>query len=298
MRVIINQRSGNLPGGGEHIVKLLQRPGLEVRLDVCESDAQLVQMATRLAREDDRLIVAGGGDGTLNAVAAPLIGTDKVFGILPLGTFNHFAKDLRIPLDLAEAVKVIHQGYTTRVDVGRVNDHYFLNNSSIGIYSTFVRRRKRQEQLYKRSKWRAFWGAALTLIGRYPVLDLYLTAHQQELSRRTPFLFVGNNQYQWNGPGIGQRSQLDQGHLSIFIAHPTSRWGLIRLAWRALFGALQPGIDCDAFLATEARIQTRRNHIHVAADGEVFSMKGATLHYQICPRALEVIIPNPQSPST
>ena len=75
------------------------------------------------------LVIAGGGDGTISAVASVLAGTGKVLGVLPLGTRNHFARDLGISGDLAEAVRVLSEGMERRVDVGEVNGRVFINNS-------------------------------------------------------------------------------------------------------------------------------------------------------------------------
>src|SRR3954447_6264864 len=86
-------------------------------------------------------VVAAGGDGTVSAVASALAGTDRVMGVLPAGTLNHFAKDLRLPLTLADAARVIAAARTTGVDVGEVNGRCFVNNSSIGLYPHVVVKR-------------------------------------------------------------------------------------------------------------------------------------------------------------
>ena len=105
--------------------------------------------------------MAGGGDGTVNTVASAVIDTDKTFGVLPLGTLNHFAKDLHIPLDLEAAARTIIAGHTTQVDVGEVNDEIFLNNSSLGLYPRLVQKRKKKQRLGSR-KWAAFFWAAIS----------------------------------------------------------------------------------------------------------------------------------------
>lgn len=78
-------------------------------------------------------MVVGGGDGTLHTAANALARTDISLGILPLGTFNHFAKDLELPLDLEEAIHTVSTGMTKAVDLGEVNGHLFLNNASMVI---------------------------------------------------------------------------------------------------------------------------------------------------------------------
>ena len=204
-----------------------------------------------------KTIVAGGGDGTLNAVASALTGTDVAFGILPLGTLNHFAKDLGIPLDLDEAIAIIAQGHSIRVDTGEINGRIFLNNSSLGLYPETVRRRERQQRQLGRGKWLAFFWAAVAALRRYPFLDLTIYVDQQAHQRRTPFVFIGNNRYLMEGFNIGVRERLDGGTLSLYVVQRTGRLGLLALALRALFGRLRQARDFDMLCAQKIDIGTR-----------------------------------------
>src|SRR6185503_2272868 len=101
-------------------------------------------------------VVAGGGDGTLNTIAAALAGTGKPFGVLPLGTHNHFAKDMAVPLDLAAAVAALARGVARGrfrdVDVGEVNGRLFLNFSGIGLHPLVVKHRDVQRAVLGRNK--------------------------------------------------------------------------------------------------------------------------------------------------
>ncbi len=118
------------------------------------------------------IIVAGGGDGTINAVAAVVAGTRTGFGVLPLGTLNHFAKDCGIPLKLDAAIDTIATGVRRWVDVGEVNDRVFLNNSSLGLYPDIVRDRENQQEHLGRGKWLAACWATLGALRRYPFLGV------------------------------------------------------------------------------------------------------------------------------
>ncbi|MGB8507422.1 MAG: diacylglycerol kinase family protein, partial [Pyrinomonadaceae bacterium] len=214
-------------------------------------------------------------------------------GVLPLGTLNHFAKDLGIPLTLADAARNVGSGRTTRVDVGEVNGHIFINNSSLGLYPRIVRRREKLQQRLggRGGKWPAFLWAALSVLRRYPFLNVRLSADGGEIARRTPFVFVGNNEYRMEGFQIGGRACLDAGRLSLYVTHRTGRWGLLRLALRALFGRLREAKDFDAVCAVEIFVETHRpKHIPVAIDGEVMALT-TPLHYRVRPGALRVIVP-------
>ena len=240
------------------------------------------------------MIVVGGGDGSLTAAAAMLIGTDTAFGILPLGTLNHFAKDLRIPLDLDAAIKTIAGGHTQKVDVGTVNDRVFLNNSSLGLYPKAVAGREALRQRLGRDKWPALAWAALAVLRRYPTLNVSIDVDGKELARRTPFVFIGNNWYEMEGFGIGQRGRLDGAVLSLYVGNRTGRLGLLRLAMRALFRRLRQAKDFDMTSAKSIRVETRRNPLRVAIDGERCYMR-APLHYRVVVAALSVVVPGTPS---
>ncbi len=238
-----------------------------------------------------RAIGAGGGDGTISTVAARLVGTDKALGVLPLGTLNHFAKDLRIPLGLEEAARNVCEGREVSVDVGEVNGQVFVNNSSLGLYPRIVRRREKLQEREGSGKWAAFMRASLAVLRRYPFLYVRLDADGQRIVRKTPFVFVGNNEYEMESLQMGGRACLDAGCLSLYVAHRTGRLGLLRLALSALFGRLRRAHDFDALNAQEIWVETRRpKRLPVATDGEVNVMT-TPLRYRVRPGALKVIVP-------
>ncbi len=290
--VIINASSGTNEKGQavELLSEIFASSEIDARIDLAESGEEIIDLTRRAVKEDRAPIVAGGGDGTINAVASELVGTDRVLGVLPLGTLNHFAKDLKIPLDLKEAARTIIEGREMRVDVGEVNGRIFLNNSSLGLYPSIVHRREQQQERLGRGKWPAFFWAALSVLRRYPFLDVRLEMDEGKLVRRTPFVFIGNNEYEMESFNIGARSCMDAGQLSLYIAHRTGRMGLLRLAWRALFGGLREEQDFDALCTQEVWIETKRKRLRVATDGEVTIMK-TPLHYRVRPRTLRVIVP-------
>lgn len=296
MTVIINATSGadDKKEACEILSRILKEGGADVRLMLARSGAEIVEFARRAAqgKEDDngRLIVAGGGDGTISAVASELVGTNRTLGVLPMGTLNHFAKDLNIPLDLEEAARILLTGRAVNVDVGEVNGRTFLNNSSLGLYPKIVRRREKQQERLGRGKWFAFVWATLFVLRRYPFLDVRLSTDHHALVRRTPFVFVGNNEYEMENLNVGARSCLDAGQLSLYVTHRTGRLGLLRLALRALFGGLANERDFDALCTKELWIETRRKRLSVAIDGEVTLMR-TPLHYRVRPGALRVLAP-------
>ena len=225
----------------------------------------------------------------MNTVAAAVIDSDKILGVLPLGTLNHFARDLQIPFDLEAAADTIIGGQTIEVDVAEVNDRIFLNNSSLGLYPIIVRERQKRERLGF-GKWPAFIWATIQALRRYPFLDVRLRVNNEALDRTTPFVFVGNNEYAMDLFNIGLRERLDRGVLSIYITHRTSRLKLIGLALRAIFGQLRNDKDFVALRSNEVKIQTAHKRLRIAFDGEI-GVIDTPLQYRIRQRALKVIVP-------
>ena len=247
---------------------------VDAHLALADSGAELRDLAQAAVEGPVEVIVAGGGDGTINTVASLVIEHNKVLGVLPFGTLNHFAKDLQIPLELDGAIKTIAAGHELQVDVGEVNENIFINNSSLGLYPIIVREREKQQRLGW-SKGPAYIWAAMATMRRYPFLDVRIGVDGQELKRRTPFVFIGNNEYQMETFNIGGRACLDKGELSLYIANRTGRWGLIRLALHALLGGLHQEKDFLAMCTKEIWIETRHKHLRVALDGEVTVLPAA-----------------------
>lgn len=291
IEVILNARSGTNDKNAvqRRLQELFVASGIDARISIARTGVGVVELAQQAAWSDADVIVAGGGDGTINSVASAVIKSGKTMAVLPFGTMNHFAKDLHIPLDLEGAIETIVAGHSSNIDVGEVNGRIFVNNSSLGLYPSIVRERQRQQRLGW-GKWPAYVWAALAVLRRYPFLNIRLSVDGKELVSRTPFVFIGNNEYEMETLNIGGRACLDAGKLSLYMSDRTSRLGLIRLALRALFGGLRQDKDFIALCTKEVWIETRHKRVRVALDGEVEVME-PPLHYRVRPRALRVLAP-------
>ena len=291
IEVIVNSSSGS--GHEEGIEKTLAQAfkaaGVDARISMARTGSEVIALAQRAARGDAEVVVAGGGDGTISSVASAVIDTNKLLGVLPFGTMNHFAKDLGIPLDLAAAVETIAAGHQTEVDVGEVNGHVFINNSSLGLYPIIIHKRQKQQRLGW-GKWPAYVWAAFAVLRRYPFLSVRVAVDSAELNSHTPFVFIGNNKYEMETLNIGRRAHLDKGELSLYMTNRTGRLGLVRLALRALLSGLHQEKDFVALCTKEIWIETRHKHLRVALDGEVTRIV-PPLNYRAHPRALRVLTP-------
>lgn len=255
-------------------------------------DAAERALAQARRGETDALIV-GGGDGTVRTLASVLAGTGVPLGVIPLGTLNHFAKDLGIPLAVADAAATIAAGRTRIVDLAEVNGEAFINNSSIGIYPYMVIDRERRMAQHKLAKWMAMVPAFFRMFRHFPRRRLRISAEDFARPYRTPCLFVGNNEYGIELFTFGRRQRLDTGKLWFYVVKPRSPWEFFLMVCRLCFGHLDQVRDLDTFQLMEAEISAKTSRLPVALDGEVKIMH-TPLHYRSRPGALRVIVPEPK----
>lgn len=290
--VLLNPRSGAEPRDGRHrqIETLFREAGLEATIRTLEPGADPAAAARDAAASSDA-VVAGGGDGTVSAVATALAGTPVPLGVLPLGTLNHFARDSRIPLDLKQAVAVIADGHIAAVDVGRVNGRCFLNNVSLGLYPDIVELRD-QLRRQGRKKWLAFVSATMTVVWSYRGIAVSMASDDASWAGRTPFVFVGNNEYTVDGLHLGSRPSLDSGRLVAYASPRVRSRALPLLVARALVGR---GLRSGAFEIVAGRELVVRYpsaaRVRVAIDGEVATMT-TPMRFESQPRALRMFAPH------
>src|SRR5688572_31184974 len=262
-----------------------------VEAEVQAVPASRLEEAARMAASSPAdTIVFGGGDGTLSTGAAALAGGPRILGVLPRGTFNHFARDLGIPLELEDAVRTIAGGHVRAVDLGEAGGRTFLNNASIGLYPELVRTRDEIRRHHGMSKGPAMLRAAREVLRDPPFLGVALRVFDDVARVKTPFVFIGNNRYEMKLFSLGARSALDRGELSLYVARNARKWGIVRLALRALVGRLRQDKEFEAITVPEVEVATPRRLVRVALDGELFRME-SPIRFRIRPRALRVLAP-------
>jgi diacylglycerol kinase family enzyme len=293
--VVLNRFSGGTDDQevATRVREAFRSAGAVAEVRIADSSEEVAAITREAASGPSDVVVAGGGDGTIGSVASVLADSEKTLGVLPLGTLNHFAKDLAIPLDLVGAARNVLEGRVTKVDVGEVNGRTFVNNSSLGLYPRIVRNREERRERLGWGKWPAFVWATLHALHRHRSLDLVLTVDGREIHRRTPFVFVGNNAYEMEGFDIGTRDRLDRGELSVYLAPRARPLDLVFLGLRALLRRLRGATGFEFLRATELRIMTCGDRARVATDGEV-ALLPTPLRYRVRRLALSVIVPGEQ----
>lgn len=279
--------------GEARVAQAFQAARLEASIHVV-AGAELADRIRAAVSPDEHTIVVGGGDGSLSTAAGVLAGGTNPLGVLPLGTLNHFAKDLGIPLALEEAVHTIAQGHSREIDVGEVNGQVFVNNSSIGLYPRAVEERDEQRERHGWSKWPAMLSAAIAVVREFRLLRVSIHADGRMRNLKTPFVFVGNNEYEMSLFSMGTRTCMDGGRLGLYIAKTAGRAGLARVALHAIVGRLDQSKEFESLCVQAFDIESRRASLRVSRDGEVTRMS-PPLRYRTRPRALRVIVPAPSS---
>ena len=243
------------------------------------------------AEDRPAAVVVAGGDGTVSCAAGAAAGTDIVLGALPLGTFNHFAKDIDLPDSLGAAVSALVRGEVRSIDAAEVNGRVFVNNSVLGLYPDLVAVRDRIRDKRGWGKVRAVPLALVEVLRRFSLHRLDLSGPGYERRRvRTPLVFVGNGVF-GNEPGRAPtRDDLADGSLGIAVSRAVSRWGLVRSGVRALVSGADATGDIDTVALSELTVDAHVRHVRVAVDGEICWME-SPLRYRIRPGALQVLAP-------
>lgn len=230
-----------------------------------------------------------GGDGTVSAAAAALVGTDVDLVVIPAGTFNHFARDHGIPTDFGAACAIAHSSSVVRVDVGRVNGRVFLNTSSVGVYANYVRIRERHEPRF--GYWLSSFYAMTRAFMRVRPFQLRFESGLTSRPYVTPLAFIALGERELKLPRLGGRVANGHHGLHVMIVNGRRRARLVALSFAAAargVRAVSRTPHLDSFIVPRCTIEQR--HSTVAVDGEVVTLR-SPLEYELLPGALRVVVP-------
>ncbi len=268
--VVMNAGSGK-GEDAERVREAFKTLDVPVTLMLVTDGSRITATAKKAIDEGYPTIVAAGGDGTICAVAAALRDSGRTMGILPLGTFNYFARSLDLPEELEAAVGVVCAAHTAQVRVATINDRVFLNNASLGIYPAILETREDIYERWGRSRTAAYWSVLKTLARMGRPMKLRISADGQERMVRTPLAFVVNNAYQLEQIGLEGADRIAAGELVVFIAHNSTRLGMVRHALALAVGQAAESRNFEMMSGRSVGIEivTRRRKPHqVARDGE------------------------------
>lgn len=307
--IVLNAGSGGRDAASvrNNLAKLFHEAGQPYELLLCRRPrdlSALTEQAVDQARRRDGVVVAAGGDGTIRFVAQGVLAAGLPFGVLPLGTFNYFARDNGLPQDPVAAAEALlaglRAGCERPVQVGQLNDQIFLVNASLGLYPQLLADREKFKQQHGRSRMMARWAGLLTLLRRDTrmLLRIEYTGGQQANGADVipaSMIFVGNNSLQLGEVGLATEAQsVQHGQLAALALPPMSASERVAVALRSMLGQLGDAPNVTHFacrqLVVEPLSRHQRQYVKVAMDGEGARMR-PPLVFRVAPRSLRLIVP-------
>lgn len=301
--IILNAGSGKRDAKSQPdaIAAAFAALGSSCTIKLFEGGAQIEAHTRTAVAEGFTTIVAAGGDGTICGVASALRGSKTAMGILPLGTFNYFARSLDLPMDLESAVKVIVEAHSRALRIATVNNQVFLNNASLGAYPAILETREDIYKRWGRSRVAAYWAVIKTLGTVRPPLHLRITTDGHMRTFRSPLVFVVNNAYQLTQLAVEGADHIEDGKLVGFVAPDAGRFEMIQMAMRIALGRGLPKWKFTVLGGADIlieRLGRRAGHRQtVARDGERERIAGP-FHLQVVENALTVLVPQTDTGAT
>lgn len=293
--VIINAGSGKKSGDAKHAA-LIERIKDHDRVTIAQLSpgADITEHAAQGVAQGYGTIVAAGGDGTISGVCAALSGTDVKLGVIPLGTFNFFARSLGIPQDPDDAWDVIRTGHSRTVSIGEINGQRFINNASIGAYATVLKVRESVYDRWGRSRLTAYWSVIKAMLTLYRSLRMRITVDGVTHDVRSPMAFAAVRPYQLEEYGLPGAQIIRGGALVVYLAPKGGRLNLLWTALKVLRRNVQRNEDYAMLTGREIVIETFRRQRLVAWDGERSRMRDP-FHFKMLQDDLTVIVPAMES---
>lgn len=295
--VIMNDASGggHKPDERSVIEEILNQSGRDAQVWTARHPRELPVLAHRAAKSRGGILAGAGGDGTLNAVASVARALGLPFGLIPLGTFNYFARQLGIPLTSAAAATNLVSGVIRPVAIGDVNGHLFLNNASIGLYRRLLERREIDKRRFGRSRAVALLSGIAFLLREHQPYQLVLNIDKKEVKLSTLTVFFGRNALQMEQLGLDEALCVARGELAVLALRDVGRPELLRLALRGALADLESAENLQQGCASEVRVERiggESRQLRVAIDGESILCR-LPLVVRSIPGGLQVVTPEP-----
>ena len=270
-------------------------PASAVRIGKGEDVEGKAEPAVLKAKADNGIVVAAGGDGTINSVAGLCYKHGVTLGVLPLGTYNYFARDLGIPLETEGAVDVLIAQNEKSVAIGLIEGRVFLVNASIGLYTDIIETRERYKAKLGRYRFVALVATVVSLFRAQKHLTCKVKSAKEEISQKALAVFIGNNALQLENIGLTPAEHSDPDALAIIIVKRMTLFQKCRMLFWAMFRNLRVEERVDHYTATDFTIETSKKYVTAVLDGEIMNFT-SPLVFQAKPGGLKVIAPIKSAP--
>tara|TARA_R110002051_G_scaffold186292_1_gene255736 strand:+ start:122976 stop:123923 length:948 start_codon:yes stop_codon:yes gene_type:complete len=276
------------------VARIMQEANRRYELIAVDDGSELIpaaKKALKLAKEQRGVVVAVGGDGTLNAVSQVVLGSGVPFGILPQGTFNYFGRCYGISQNTEIAARCLVDAKIQPVNVGLLNDKVFLVNASLGLYPQLLEDREAYKQRFGRSRLVALWSALVTLFKAHRQLKVQIDYEGKQRALRTPTIVVDNNALQLKHMGLNETKELQHNYLVALTSKPLSTLSLYGLLLRGLMSRLgeDQNLISFGFHTMTVRLGRGRKRTKVAMDGEISYMH-SPLVFKVAEHQLALLV--------
>ena len=300
LSMIYNEKSGFHASHHDEIYEKLMTlwtsHGFEIQVFDIGSEPDIQSLMKKVFQRHEKyhtqgVIVAAGGDGTLNAVASQMLKQQIPMGILPMGTFNYVARVLHIPLDILEAAEVIATGEQRASHVACINDQIYLNNASLGLYPLFIKKREEYNRKFGRFPLNAYTSGLDVLIRDWKELKLEVEVDDKKYPVKTPLIFFGNNQLQLEELKLKVSKCAELGEIAGVVIAKGDKLTLFKTLFQTIRGKLEQASDVYSFGAQKVTVYSRKPKLTVALDGEIVSMS-TPLDLHVEKNALNIMVPH------
>ncbi|RWK42023.1 diacylglycerol kinase family protein [Mesorhizobium sp.] len=283
-------RSIDLPAFIDRMRQTLEAAGHCIDIEIAAGKDIVATLERIASRHSVDIVLAGGGDGTISAAAARLMGRKKALAILPAGTMNLFARGLGIPLTLDAAIKSFADGEVIAVDLATANGQPFVHQFSIGMHAKMVQLRQAMEFGSRLGKMRASIKAAWAAINNPSAMKVTLIIGDAEIVTRTTGIGITNNLF-----GEGHLPYADNpagGVLGIYVTVARRRGELVRLLFDMARGKWRDSEHVEIHQADRVvlKVHSAARKLRAVMDGELIRL-GRETTIEIHPGALNVLVP-------
>lgn len=269
-------------------IAALREAGIEVKEAILARDkAETEQLLKREIKQGARMVVIGGGDGTLSTCAGFLVGSNVAMAVLPLGTGNTFARSIGIPIDLKGAVETIAHSRIEAIDIGKCNGHYFLNSVSLGLSAEIAGALTSEAK--KRLGLLAWPIIGSKVVSRHRSLKVRVLSKERSFTVRTHQLMIANGRYVAGPIKASEEASLQDHELTVFALGGRSKRELVMAAWHWLRHSHREAREVPFFETKHLRVESLGRRVRANIDGELIGR--TPLELSVIPRGLRVVVP-------
>lgn len=285
---IINPISGD----GKHnlsrtvLEKYFSEKEFKIAVDYSNHKHHAIMLTHNAVAKNPDYIVACGGDGTINEVASCLVNTRIKLGIIPIGSGNGLASNLKIPKLLEQATEVIRNGKTQCIDIGKVNQQYFFSNMGIGIDALIIKKYDN----YKKRTLSAYIKASLEASLKFKPIKSILSLNNQIINSNAFMLFISNSNEMGYGMSLTPNASLVDGKLNLVLIPKISVINQIKLGLHIVSKKAEVFKMAQHSLIENIAIELpEKIFVDIQLDGEYHNLKTNKIEVSVIKNGLEII---------